>query len=192
MSTLDNRESTIMNNPFQEQLLKAGLVTKQQVQKAKKDKHKKNKQNRSKKNPAAPDEAELKAQQAAKEKAERDRELNRRKEEQTRKKAISAQINQLITDNRIDRPDDCDVVYNFEHKDKIKRIYINNDLKQQIVQGKLGIARIDGRYELVPKPVAEKIRQRNENRIVLFDDIKQDIDENDPYADYQIPDDLTW
>jgi len=181
-----------MNNPFQEQLLKAGMVTKQQVQKAKKDKHKKNKQNRSKKNSVTLDETTLKAQQAAQEKAEHDRELNKKKEEQTRKKAISAEINQLITNNRIDRSNDCDVVYNFEHKDKVKRIYINTDLKQQIIQGKLGIARIDGRYELVPKSIAVKIQQRNENRVVLFDEKEQEIDENDSYADYQIPDDLTW
>ena len=185
-------ETSRMNNPFQEQLLKAGLVTKQQVQKAKKDKHKKNKQNRSKKNSVMPDETTLKAQQAEKEKAEHDRELNKKKEAQARKKAISAEISQLITKNHIDRSDDCDIVYNFEHKDKVKRIYINSDLKQQIIQGKLGIARIDGRYELVPKSIAEKIQQRNENRVVLFDDKEQEFDENDSYADYQIPDDLTW
>jgi len=34
----------LMNNPFQEQLLKAGVVSKQQVQKANKDKQKKKKQ----------------------------------------------------------------------------------------------------------------------------------------------------
>jgi len=181
-----------MNNPFQEQLLKAGLVTKQQVQKAKKDKHKKSRQNQSKKNSVTLDETTINAQQAAKEKAERDRELNKRKEDQARKKAISAEIDQLISKNCIDRPDDCDIVYNFEHQDKIKRIYINNELKLQVIQGKAGIARIEGRYELVPKTIAEKIQQRNENHIVLFDNKEQEIDENDAYADYQIPDDLEW
>jgi len=181
-----------MNNPFQEQLLKAGLVTKQQVHKAQKDKHKKNKQNRSNKNSQKPDEAVLKAQQAAKNKAEHDRELNKRKEEQASKKASSVEINLLITQNCIDRSENCDVVYNFQHKDRVKRIYINNELKQQIMQGKLGIARIDGRYELVSKAIALKIQQRNENRVVLFDDQNKATDENDPYVDYQIPDDLTW
>ena len=70
-------------------------------------------------------------------------------------------------------------------------------MKQQIVQGKLGIARIEGRYELVPKTIAEKIQQRNKKRVVIFSeqqkpDTHETIDENDPYADYQIPDDLTW
>jgi len=195
MHLLRNTHETVrsrMNNPFQEQLLKAGMVTKQQVHKAKKDKQKKSKQNRSNKNSQNPDDIALKARQADKEKAERDRELNRKKEDQARKKSISAQINQLITNNRIDRSESCDLVYNFEHKNKVKRIYINADLKNQIIRGSLGIARIDGRYELVPKAIAEKIHRRNESRVILFDDNVQKIKENDSYADYKIPDDLSW
>lgn len=180
-----------MSNPFQDQLLKAGLVTKQQVQKANQDKHKKKKQRPSKKEKPI-DEAALKAQQAAREKADRDRELNRKKEQQARQKAISIEINQLITSNCLARNENCEIAYNFEHNKKVKRIYINAEMKQQIINGKLGIARIEGRYELVPQAIADKIRERNEKRIVIFDKEKQSIDENDPYSAYQIPDDLTW
>ena len=84
-----------MNNPFQEQLLKAGIVSKQQVQKVKQDKNKKHKQKRTKNDPVI-DENKLRLEQAAKEKANRDRELNLKKQEQARKKAISAEIDQMI------------------------------------------------------------------------------------------------
>lgn len=98
-----------MSNPFQEQLLKAGLVTKQQVQKANQDKNRKHKQKRSTK--AAPvDEAALKAQKAAEDKAKRDRELNRKKQEQAQQKAISIEINQLIENNCLPRDEHCDIV----------------------------------------------------------------------------------
>ena len=180
-----------MNNPFQEQLLKAGVVSKQQVQKANTEKNKKKKQQCSKKDVAA-DEARLKAKKIAEEKAARDRELNKRKEDQARGKAISAEINQLITDNLIKRDENCEIAYNFEHNKSVKRIYINKDMQQQIVKGKLGIARIEGRYELVPQSVAEKIKQRNEKRIVLFEAEEKTTDENDPYADFEVPDDLMW
>ncbi|MCK5336605.1 MAG: DUF2058 family protein, partial [Gammaproteobacteria bacterium] len=71
-----------MSNPFQEQLLKAGVVTKQQVQKVKQEGNKKKKQQkqRSKKDVVV-DKTKLKAQLAVEEKARRDRELNKRKEE---------------------------------------------------------------------------------------------------------------
>jgi uncharacterized protein YaiL (DUF2058 family) len=180
-----------MSNPFQEQFLKAGVVNKEQIQKVKQDKHKKNKLQRSNKNNSV-DEAKLKAKQSIDEKAEYDRALNKKKEDDARKKAISSEINQLILSNRIHRDDDCETVYNFEHNKKVKRIYVNNDMKQQIIQGKLGIARIEGRYELVPLTIAEKIQQRNEKRVVLFKYEEPEIDENDPYADFKVPDDLIW
>ena len=184
-----------MGNPFQDQLLKAGVVTKQQVKKAQSASSKKKKEQRSKKNNNVVDENKLKAQQAAKEKADRDKELNQRKEEQAKQKALSVEIDQLITTNLIKRNEKCDIVYNFEHRKKVNRIYVNADMKQRIIDGKLGIARIEGRYELIPKLIAERIQQRNDKRVILFestDTDEQTVDENDPYAEFQVPDDLMW
>lgn len=180
-----------MGNVFQDQLLKAGIVTKQQVKKAQSASNKKKKEQRSKKDKVV-DENKLKAQQLAKEKTEHDKALNLRKEEQAKQKAISAEIDQLITKNCIKRDDECEIVYNFEHRKKVNRIYVNPEMKQQVIDGKLGIARIEGRYELIPKSIAEKIQQRNEKRVVLFDNNEEIVDENDPYAEFQVPDDLTW
>ena len=180
-----------MGNPFQDQLLKAGLVSKKQVHKAKQEKSQQKKQQRSNKVNVV-DENKIKAQKLVDEKIKRDRELNKKKEDQARHKAITAEINQLVTDNCITRDESCDIVYNFEHDKKIKRIYINDELKQQIVQGSLGIARIEGRYELVTKSTAEKIQQRNPKRVVIYSAEQDTVDENDPYAEYEIPDDLTW
>ena len=179
-----------MNNPFAEQLLKAGVVNKQQVQKAQQDKNKKKKQQHNNKKIKPVNEVKLKADKAAEEKAARDRELNKRKQDQAKGKALSAEINQLITENKLNRDEGCDIPYNFEHQNKVKNIYINAEMKQQLVKGQLGIARIDGIYELVPLAIAEKIKQRNEKRVVIF--AKDIIDENDPYADYEVPDDLVW
>ena len=108
-----------MNNPFQDQLLKAGLVTKKQVQKANQDKNRNRKKQQHSKKVKVVDETRLKAQQAAEEKAKRDRELNRKKEEQARQKAISIEINQLIENNCLARYDDCEISYNFEHNNKV-------------------------------------------------------------------------
>lgn len=180
-----------MSNPFQDQLLKTGLVSKKQAHKAKQEKSKKNKQQHSKKGNTV-DETSLKVQQATEEKTKRDRELNRKKEEQARQKSISIEINQLITGNCLARDKECEIVYNFEHNKKVNRIYINAEMKQQIIQGKLAIARIEGRYELIPQTIAEKIRQRNEKRVVTFNTEQLTNDDDYSSAEYQIPDDLTW
>lgn len=180
-----------MSNALQEQLLKAGLVSKKQAHKARQDQTKKIKQQHSKKENTI-DETRLKAQQAAEEKAKRDRELNKKKEEQAQQKALSIEINQLIENNCLARDETCDIVYNFEHNKKVKRIYVNAEMKQKIIKGQFGIARIEGRYELVPQVVAEKIQRRNEKRVVIFDDSQNTVDENDAYSEHQIPDDLIW
>ena len=181
-----------MSNPFQEQFLKAGLVSKQQVQKAQQDKNKKKKEQRNNKKIEVVDESKIKAKKAAEEKARRDRELNQKRQEQAKQKAISAEIDQLIKTHSIERDASCEIAYNFEHQKKVKSIYVNEEMRKQIIAGKLGIARITGQYELISKDIAEKIQQRNEKRVVLFTDEPKEVDNNDPYAEHQIPDDLVW
>ncbi len=181
-----------MNNAFQEQFLKAGLVSKEQVKKANQKKGKKNKQQQRSQQAQAAEAARQKVRQAEKAKAARDRELNLRKQEQAKKKAISIEIDQLIRDNQIKRDKDCELPYNFEHRNKVNKIYLNADMRQRLIDGKLGIARIEGRYELVPLATAEKIRQRNEKRVILFEQETETVESDDPYAEYQIPDDLVW
>jgi len=171
--------------------MKTGLVSKKQAHQAKKDKKSKNKKQRAT-NKAQADETKKKIQQAAREKAEQDRQLNKQKDQQARIKAIEAEIDQLITNNIIPRDDTCDIGYHFEHQNKVKNIYLNNELKQHLIEGKLGIAMINERYELVAKAIAEKINERNEQRIILIEKTDETMDDDDPYADYQIPDDLMW
>ena len=45
---------------------------------------------------------------------------------------------------------------------------------------------------LVPAAVAEKITQRQAESIVVLNAKQQQEDEDDPYADFKIPDDLMW
>ena len=180
-----------MGNPFQDQLLKAGLVDKNKVKKVKQEKHKKTKQ-KLPKGKVAVDESKLQAQKTMQQKADKDRELNRIKKEEYERKAITAQIRQLITMNAISK-NDGDVEYNFTDNDVVKKIAITRPLQQQVADGYLVIVRLDNSYELVPSTVAEKIKQRDESYIVVQNKKQSDeVDSDDPYADYQIPDDLMW
>ncbi|MFA7097728.1 MAG: DUF2058 family protein [Gammaproteobacteria bacterium] len=57
------------------------------------------------------------------------------------------------------------------------------------------MAKLNGRYDIVPKDVADKIRQRDAAYVVERQGQGQEPqppDANDPYADYQVPDDLMW
>ena len=178
-----------MANAFQDQLLKAGLVDSNKVKKANREKHKQVKQQQHA-NVATTDAAKLQAQQASAQKAERDRELNRQKVELENKKAIAAQIKQLVETNRALKGDG-DHAYNFQDAGKIQRIYVTEAARNQIVRGELVIVRVGAEYELVPKPVAEKIAQRDSGCVLTINSAPVTADEGD-YAKYKIPDDLMW
>jgi uncharacterized protein len=57
----------------------------------------------------------------------------------------------------------------------------------------LAVVKLGEGYELVPRIVADKIAQRDEGAVVVAN-IKsaQQVEEDDPYKDYVIPDDLMW
>ncbi len=179
-----------MSNSLHDQLFKAGLVDDKQAKKAQKDMRKRVKQQRKSK---AVDPGRQEAQQALAQSAGRDRALNRQRNAEVERKAIMAQIRQLIETNRQSR-EDAEVAYQFADNGKIKRIFVTAPQLKQISQGRLAIVWLGERYELVPAPVAEKIRTRDEGSVILCNEAQEpkEGDVDDPYADYQIPDDLMW
>ena len=179
-----------MGNSLFEQLKKTGLVD---DKKAKQAKHSQYKKQKTRKDAATqPDEAALLVQKVQAEKIERDRQLNQAKKVAAEHKAVAAQIKQLIETNRIN-DDSGDVVYNFTDNKVIKHLYVSEQTHKHLVAGQLAIAKLEDIYALVPLTVAEKIRQRDEQCVILCEPQSgTEAAENDPYADYQIPDDLMW
>ncbi len=181
-----------MGNSLHEQLKKAGLVTDRQLQQAHKAKQKKEKlQRKSRKKGKVEDQAEAEARRAAAADAERDRELNHQRVERERQKAIAAQIRQLIESNRVAKAEG-EITYSFTDGKKVARMFVSETVRKQLSQGRIAIVRLGQRYELVPAAVAEKIRQRDPSSVVLCNDLPAAADEDDLYADYQVPDDLVW
>jgi uncharacterized protein YaiL (DUF2058 family) len=177
-----------MSKSLQDQLLNAGLVNKDQIKKVKSEKRKQRKTNAKVVN-----ESKLTAEQARQEKIARDRELNQQKQKQAEQRAVAAQIKQLIDQNR--QPQDQDgAPYHFSDNNHVKTIYISENSREQLSKGKLAIARLNNVYELVPAQIAEKISQRDNSYIVQILDKETDSEttEDDPYADFQVPDDLMW
>lgn len=174
---------------LQDQLLKAGVVDTQKAKKLNKEKRKQAKQQ---KGQAVVDETKQAAKQALAEKDARSREINRQKQLEADKKAIEAQIIQLINTNRVPRKHG-EIAYQFTDTKTIKRLYVSQQLQDQLSKGLLAIAKIGDNYELVPAGIADKICQRDAAFIVSHHQKSAEtIAEDDPYADFQIPDDLMW
>ena len=170
---------------LKDQLMKAGLAD---AKKARKAVHEKRQEA---KDPHAGNAHKL-AQQALVENAERDRALNRIRDEELAQRALAAQIRQLIEAHRIERKGGG-IAYQFTDNKRIKKLYVTPAQQEQLANGQIAIVRLADSHELVPTVVAEKIRTRDKNAIVLLNTRSTSATgQDDPYAAYQIPDDLMW
>jgi len=178
-----------MGNSLQDQFLKAGLVDKKKHAQAKKEKHAQKKSSASDQK----DEIASMAKQALAQKKERDKQLNKKKIAQREAKEATAKARQLIETHKIPM-DTGDIAYNFKHEKTIKKLNLTKNGVESLVQGRVGIVKIAGEYQLVPADVIYKIRELNPNFVVLLNtpSSKKEKDEDDPYAQYEVPDDLMW
>ena len=192
VNTEHERGSTVAIS-LQEQLLKAGLVKEKQLKKSNSEKRKQTRQQLHSKEGVVDQNKEA-ALQALAEKAERDRALAREQNKAAETKAIAAQIRQIITMNRQPK-NNGDVVYNFVDDKKIKSLHVDKLTLEHLSLGLLAIVKLDGKYEIVPQAAALKIQLRDPSFVIVCNEQQKSADgttEDDPYADFKVPDDLMW
>ncbi|PLV50000.1 DUF2058 domain-containing protein [Erwinia sp. B116] len=174
---------------LQEQMLKAGLVSSKKVAKV---------QRTAKKSRVQAREAREAVEENKKSQQERDRLLSEQQKQATLAKEFKAQVKQLIEMNRISI-NKGSIDFNFTDGNLIKKIAVDKPTQTQLINGRLAIARLtvdgsaDSHYAIIPAIVAEKIAQRDASSIVLHSALTEEQqDEDDPYADFKVPDDLMW
>lgn len=174
---------------LQEQLLKAGLVNSKKMAKV---------QRTAKKSRVQAREASAAVEENKKAQLERDKQLSEQQKQAALSKEYKAQVKQLIEMNRIVVAKG-DIGFNFTDNNLIKRIDVDKLTQTQLINGRLAIARLanektgEHEYAIIPASVADKIAQRDADSIVLNSALSQEEqDEDDPYADFKVPDDLMW
>jgi len=174
---------------LQEQMLKAGLVTSKKMAKVQRTAKKSRVQARGAREAV---EENKKAQQ------ERDKQLSEQQKQAVLSKEFKAQVKQLIEMNRIPLSKG-NITFNFTDNNVIKKLEVDKTTQAQLINGRLAIARLavdnkpEGEYAIIPASVADKIAQRDAGSIVLHSALSQEEqDQDDPYADFKIPDDLMW
>ena len=182
-----------MSVSLQDQLKKSGLIDEKKAKQLKRAKNKQEKLARKTKNPAV-DQHKLEQDRAKSEKIAKDRQLNMEKNKQAEIHAVVAQIKQLIEMNIVAK--NGDQKFSFTDANIIRHIYVGQTQIEQLSRGALTIViQKQGQKQnhvLVPMGVAKKIEQRDA-KVVVFKAEQNTIgEEDDPYADFQIPDDLTW
>ncbi len=177
----------MVKNALQAQLLKAGLVDNKKAKKL-------SKQAVHEKRTGDGNEAEIKAniEKAKQEKLAKDHAIEQEKKAILQEKELKAAIMQMIQQHKI-RDTDGEISYQFIDE-KIKKIYLNQQIYNALVAGSLVIARDNESYAILPKALADRINAKMEGFIIVNNSEKneQTTDEEDPYAAYVIPDDLMW
>ncbi|MDY0927969.1 DUF2058 family protein [Enterobacteriaceae bacterium RIT692] len=174
---------------LQEQMLKAGLVSSKKMDKV---------QRTAKKSRVQAREAREAVEENKKAQLERDKQLSEQQKQATLAKEYKAQVKQLIEMNKIDISKG-NIGFNFTDNNLIKKIDVDKLTQTQLINGRLAIARLsidsngESQYAIIPASVADKIAQRDASSIVLNSALSQEEqDEDDPYADFKVPDDLMW
>jgi len=179
-----------MRNPLQEQLLKAGLVKKNQVAQVAREQAKKHQG----KAPAAPSAEQMEAQRSQAAKAERDRALAAERNAQLQANEARAQVRQIVEAHKVKR--EGEIAYRFTDGDRIRDVLVNAALRAQLASGTLVIVRHGEGYELLPRTAADKVYERDAAMIVLDHGRAEAGSGNEAddeyYKQFEVPDDLVW
>lgn len=182
-----------MANSLRDQLLKAGLVTEAQLEKAQQPPPKpkaaaaRPQQPRPEQRPAArsptpqrqperkvarpqsesSDLAQFYAARAAAERAERLEAEQRQRELAARRKQTREQVAQLVNAH-LQNVDDAEIRYNFVVGNNIKYLYVTEQQQHDLADGKLAITFQAGKRCLIPVAIAEQIRALDPEKIVII------------------------
>jgi uncharacterized protein len=187
-----------MAGSLQDQLLKAGVVDKKKAKKSQHQKRKNNNKIRQAEKSGQNVESEQQSKQhqiddAQRIKQQRDLELNKQRDAEREKKALFAEVRQIVEQHKVDISTDAEIAYNFTYANKVKKIYVLKEQQKQLTLGQLAIVVLTKETFLIPDKIAERIQKRMPEVVVRADLESVPVsEESDPYADYQIPDDLMW
>lgn len=175
-----------MGNSLQDQFLKMGLVDRNKYNENKKQRHEK------KKTGTTSTEVSEMAKKALADKKQEAKQQNKKRQADQRAKENTAKARQLIETHQI--TSEGEIAYNFKDNSTIKKIYLPQKTIDNLAQGKTGIVKTAGEYRIVPADIIYKIRELNKKLVILFNPPTsgKEKKEDDPYAGFEVPDDLMW
>ncbi|WP_094751871.1 DUF2058 domain-containing protein [Psychromonas sp. CD1] len=177
---------------LQEQLMKSGLINKQKAKQAQTEKRRKAKQKK-KKGTHEVSELQLSLHQQKEQQKNQDLDKNRQQQADLDARSAHGKLIQMIAQH-CEKYYQGEIDYHFTYQNKVKRIAINNQTQQALINGMLAICVLNDEFYLIHKEAAEKLSAIDASVLVsLHEKVeKSEIDDDDPYAEFAVPDDLIW
>lgn len=177
---------------LQDQLLKAGLTSEHKVKVAKSEKRKAQKKKKKKGATSDPSDLQKHIEQTKLEQQKKAEEQNKAKQAELKEREQVARVKQILEHHNQDEIRG-DVTFNFTYNNKVKELDVDAATKNALSQGRLAICVLEGQFFVLQDEPARKVAEVDEKYIVFHvADENSGPDEDDPYADYEIPDDLVW
>jgi len=147
-----------MSMSLREQLLAAGLGKKkaeQDERRAREQAERRAKEQAERKAREQQRVAQVQAAEAAR--AARAQALQQRRQEEADRKERWTQIKQLIEQHRLPKLE-TDEYFNFVSRGKVRRLAVDAPLRERIVSGEVVIVRCEGKHDVVPRDIGDRIR----------------------------------
>lgn len=182
-----------MSNSLRDQLLKAGLVSEEQVRQAEQARRERKRPPRKK--PKSQDE---KASRPTPEPAKKalsqppQGEQRKSKRQQAReaareRKLLDRQLEAILAEAARNAPE-AGIAHHFTRGSKIKHLYVTEGQQAQLAAGELAIVGFHGRHYLVARHDAQRLSDIDP-KLFIF---RHDPEAPDPEAEHPVPDDLEW
>ena len=187
-----------MSSSLKDQLISAGLLSKEQARSSSRKKRPKKSPNKSgRKRELDPEAQERQALVAAHEarERERNRELNQQREQARKAQEQAERIRQILSTRALPKVglNEETSRYNFQLDKRIHGLHVTAAQRKMLVDGKAGIVHFDGQYHLLPMEHAERLKALSPKRVWVAAEAEQPPkSDDDPYAGYEVPDDLIW
>ncbi len=107
------------------------------------------------------------------------------------RKRIKAEIKTIIEAEKIDNTTG-ESSHSYVVGKRIKQMFVSDAIREKLVDGSLVITRLNGATYLVPAQTGEKVQALNPEWVVITPSSDNQSDDDEDYADYQVPDDLKW
>ena len=116
--------------------------------------------------------------------------------ELTAKRELKAKIKTLIEESSVTEFTG-ELTFSYVVGERIRQLFVTQEYLDKISKGELAITRLNRQTHLVTPEVAEQLIGLNPQWLVVVNDPSQEQpkitgSEDDPYADYKVPDDLHW
>jgi uncharacterized protein YaiL (DUF2058 family) len=177
---------------LQDQLLKSGLVNKQKAKQVQTEKRRKAKQKK-KKGAVEVSDVQLAVNKQKEQQKQLDLDKNRETQAELDARAAHGKLIQMIAQH-CEKDYQGDIDYHFTYDKKVKRIAINEKTQWGLINGSLAICVLNEEFYLINKEAAAKLSEIDASVLVsLHEKVEaSEIEEDDPYAEFAIPDDLMW